>query len=284
MAACVRPDEIRVVPFWLKVKVVLGGDVQAVLFTLVLCLVASLVFHQPREAARFFAMRGPTALTAGSVTSVDRGDRRHHSNVYFRYSVNGCEYNSDYPTMNPLCLGEVQVEYAIAHPSCSRIAGVEGPSTVLYANPWVLGFLITMAYLSTMLPKRRRMIRLLTSGTLAHAHMEQREESLVDRKPVYDYKFEFRAEDGLRYPVRVRMAGKSHLVLEDEPREPVVYDPANPRNAFMLDSIPGRPRVDDLGAVKDSQPWSAPLVLLLPLAVAYGVVLCARQVIDILAG
>ena len=43
-----------------------------------------------------------------------------------------------------------------------------------------------------------------------------------------------------------------------------MYDHANPRNAVMLDSLPGLPRIDDRGHIQTGSHLTALLVLILP--------------------
>jgi hypothetical protein len=59
-------------------------------------------------------------------------------------------------------------------------------------------------------------------------------------------------------------------MLEDEPEEPLLYDPLLPSYAVMLDDLPGSPRIDDAGNIKCKSPAAAILLLIIPLATLLG--------------
>ena len=58
----------------------------------------------------------------------------------------------------------------------------------------------------------------------------------INKQTVYKLFFEFTANDGKTYQV-VAKTHKTHRLLDEE-LEALVYDPANPSNAVVLDALP----------------------------------------------
>jgi hypothetical protein len=60
-------------------------------------------------------------------------------------------------------------------------------------------------------------------------------------------RFEFEADDGKRY----QTVARTHQTekLEDDKLEPLLYLPADPRQATLIDHLPGAPRINPDGTI-----------------------------------
>ena len=90
----------------------------------------------------------------------------------------------------------------------------------------------------------------------------------INNIPVYKFTFEFIADDGGTYEA----IAKTHLTrnLEDENKEPLLYDQYNPSYAIMLDSLPGSPGIDDMGNFQTKNYITAILSLIIPALTIFG--------------
>jgi hypothetical protein len=106
--------------------------------------------------------------------------------------------------------------------------------------------------------------RLLAWGKVGLGVLKSKEStgSRVNGQPVYKLIFEFVADNGATYAVTSR----THLsaTLEDEVEERLLYDPADPANAVMLDNLPGSPDIDARGRIHAANLYQSLLPLLLP--------------------
>jgi hypothetical protein len=165
---------------------------------------------------------------------------------------------------------QVVVEYVRANPGRSRIQGMR--TTQL--GPWmsfILLFPIAGALMVVITLRRGiKAACLLTHGKQAQGKLKSKVKTNmeVNNRPVFKLTFEFVAEDGYPYEATV----KSHMpdILEDEAEEPLVYDADDPRNAVMLDDLPGAPRIDDAGNIRTSSVAKALVSPLLPVATVVG--------------
>ena len=84
----------------------------------------------------------------------------------------------------------------------------------------------------------------------------------VNGRRVYRLTFEFAADDGKLY----EMTSKTHLPynLEDDAQERLLYDPARPTYAVMLDRFRPVPDVDEMGHIRPVSLKSGLLALALP--------------------
>ncbi|MBT3278958.1 MAG: hypothetical protein HN909_06015 [Phycisphaerales bacterium] len=96
-------------------------------------------------------------------------------------------------------------------------------------------------------PKR---IRLLRDGIAASATLKSKEatSTRVNNCTVYKYTFEFTSRDGTAH----RVTAKTYRTntLGDEAFEPVLYDPYFPNEAVLLDALPMKIRLDEMGRLR----------------------------------
>jgi hypothetical protein len=144
---------------------------------------------------------------------------------------------------------QVTVEYDPDDPETSRVQGLR--TAPFSAGMWFVAIfpLIGWGMIVAGLLRGRRHLRLLKTGRVAQG-------ALVDKKPtstrvnnriVYKLTFEFSTPEGDRAQAVAKTHEPEHL--EDESAEPLLYDPAKPWRACMLDAMPGRPRVGADGQI-----------------------------------
>jgi hypothetical protein len=101
-------------------------------------------------------------------------------------------------------------------------------------------------------------VRLLALGRLTYARWINvtPTNTTVNDQPVMKYTFEFQAEDGQTYQGNSKSLPKAQL--GDETNEPVLYLPAHPDRAMLLDAVPLRYSLSADGSgqwVSDGNPW-----------------------------
>lgn len=165
----------------------------------------------------------------------------------------------------------VTVEYLRSDPTNSRIAGTRQG----WFSPWVLLIvlpfpLIGLGFIVFGLRNGLKANRLLANGKVGLGTLKSMvpTNTRVNNQTVYKLTFEFTADDG-RY---CEVVAKTHLTsrLRDDDQERLLYDPDNPSYAVMLDNLPGKPDIDELGQIRPASPGSGWLVLVLPLLALLG--------------
>lgn len=150
----------------------------------------------------------------------------------------------------------VPVQYSPADPTLCKIDGMSTSSV----PPWV--FLILLPFLLVggvmiLFRWRRggRFVRLLRHGQLAWGTIAKRESTGVRINDELQWKFTFQFEDerGQSYEVEGRTTEPDELT--DEPEEAILYDPARPERAVIVDTEPDLVRLGRDGR------WRAPPAL-----------------------
>jgi hypothetical protein len=232
------------------------------------------------------SFRGPLAEATGEVVRVERtsfseGSKSRSRPVYASHYVYFVAdrplTGTSYSVGRPAEPGQrVTVEYAEADPARSRIAGMRRAPF----GPWAMALgivplagLVMLGFASAIGWKRTRLLRAghLVMGRLKHKRPTS---TKVNGRVVHELTFEFGGRDGRRHEVTVRTSAPERL--EDEKQEPLLYDPARPSRAYLLDQAPSRPRFGPTGELLGA-PRPA-LRLLLPALVvgAHGVVLLSQ--------
>lgn len=223
----------------------------------------------------FVTFRGPFAIAEGRVTDVEEtgasvNRSRVHANHY-EYSVAGTKFSgTSYTTGDVVSTGDsVSIEYDEDHPARSRITGMRramfGPGLVFVLIFPLVGLLILIP--ATIFGiKRNRLLRdgLLADGTLTSKAATNMQ---VNNRTVYELIFTFTARDGRQYEAKARSTDTRRL--EDESQEPLLYDPADPTRACLLDEAPARPEFEPNGDLRGN-PASAIRMLILPGIVIVG--------------
>ena len=223
----------------------------------------------------FITFRGPFRLVAARVVAVeDTGAKESKTPVMatrYEYSVAGRPFQGvSYSLRDGGVVGQnVVVQYLESDPAASRIEGMRrrpfGPAAVIITLfPAIAGVFL---YFSIRNGRRRR--HLLEHGVVAMAKLiDKRATNVrVNRQTVWELTFEFNSRDGRRHETKART--HETLRLEDERLEPLLYDPADPSVAYMLDELPSRPKIDLVGEL-EGRPAAAALALILPAIVILG--------------
>lgn len=137
----------------------------------------------------------------------------------------------------------VQVQVPVSQP---QKAVILGQRRNIFA-PWIALVLIFPAaglgMLIAGIKRSLKALRLLQSGVLAEAKFVSMTptNTSINKRTVYELKFEFQAVDGQIY----RISDKTHEteLLTDDEREMLIYNPQNPHDAMMIDTFPGRPQI-----------------------------------------
>lgn len=174
-----------------------------------------------------------------------------------------------YPNYRPGV--QVQVEYDPADPAVNRIAGLSTSEYGLAIGllPLVVPVLgAVMIFLGV--AGGGKTLRLLTNGRAAYGILVEKKATArqVNEQIVYELKFQFRAHNGKRYQVTTYT--HETMVLEDEEREIVLYRESNPRNAMMLDNMPGNPEITETGEIKSKGSSVTAVNLLVPAVAILG--------------
>ena len=227
------------------------------------------------------ALRGELENTRGVITEIEKHVHRRergrgsnkttYSHFYSFKGDDGTEYTgvSDGDWSGKVG-EEVTIGYVKDRPEVSRISGmranVVGPiGLLLVIFPAIgLGFIITG------LRKGLKANRLLANGELGKGRLKSKVKTnmQINDQPVYKLTFEFSTPEGTSYEV----FAKTHLPekLEDQQDEPLLYEPMYPKNAVMLDNLPGAPRIDENGNIRVGSPIVVLLNLVIPVISVIG--------------
>ncbi len=168
----------------------------------------------------------------------------------------------------------VTVEYLANWPSRSRIQ-----NTRTYASPsWLSVFMMIfpLAGLITLAIGLRAGLknnRLLHRGILTVGELVDKAStgSTVNDQPVYKLTFNFTADDGQTYQAFAR----NHVThpLEDQAREQILYNPYQPKDAVLIDNMPGQPSINEFGDIYFEKKANVVWVLILPALALLGSVI-----------
>lgn len=223
----------------------------------------------------FITFRGPHETVDGTVlrvedTQASENDVHVQANHY-QYSVAGSVLTgTSYSTGVEVAAGEtVPVEYDEDDPSRSRIEGMRramfGPGLLAINILPLIGLLMLIPATRTGL-KRNRLLR---EGLVAQGKLigKSATNTRINHRRVYELRFEFTTRDGRRATAKTRTTETDRL--QDEALEPLLYDPADPTRAYLLDEAPARPQFDFNGTMI-GRPTAALATLILPAIVIGG--------------
>lgn len=241
-------------------------------------------FFCTRADLSFLTFRPPYEDVQGTVTNIKSTgaseNRQSIVRVEYSYRVRGEELQgASYVAGTAPETGEhVTVEYLPNTPQKSRIEGMRRdlwPPGIVLLTLFPAGCLIAVIFSVRTGLRRCRLLRLgmLTTGKLAH----KRPTSVtVNKQRVYELIFKFQSYDGQQCTASARTHRSERL--EDEREEPLLYDPLDPSQAMMIDSLPSRPELDDAGNLRGRPIVVALFALLLPaIAVAVNLLLFAAR-------
>ncbi len=210
----------------------------------------------------------PVETTPGRILSVEgTSSSVNDARVYrirFAYNARGQHYESVAYTSGyaPQKDARVTVEVLQLDPTVARVAGTRRAMFPAMALFVVVFPLVGLGFLGSGLWEGAKAARLLRVGRLATGKLVSREftNASVNNQPVVRLSFEFTAHDGSTAVAEA----KTHATrpLEDEAEELLLYDPADPSSAVLLDSIAASPR---LGPDGEYEP--RPMAKVIPLLI-----------------
>ena len=185
-------------------------------------------------------------LIEGEITSINETNKYKDGRLIYEYNYifetpDNVTYTdkSYYNELQTYTDNKVMIRYTESNPDKSCIIGMDKETTpwwvfILMLGPAFVGivdFIIGMK-------KVWRNIRILkfgkvSFGTYKSSNLTNAE---TNSRDVYKYYFDFIADDNNTYTA----TGETHMTerLEDEEKEPVIYNSKNPSEAVILDTLP----------------------------------------------
>lgn len=253
----------RRVPFSTRLAVHFGGfavQLGALLFAF--GMIFWWVFGAEGDLISSFKMMGEVKAAQGRVTNVeDTGISEGGSDstpgtpiyrVFYEFDVDGVVYRDKcfgtgyYPSRGT----PVEVEYAASDPAASTIRGQR--KTPLGFFILLIGIFpgVGLVLMTVGLLRNAKAVRVLSVGKLARGRLVSKEptNTRINKQTVYKFTFEFEDESGRSH----RVTGRTHhtRLLEDEETERIIYNPNRPEDGVLVDTLPGKPQVDDNGQLQ----------------------------------
>jgi hypothetical protein len=246
----------RHVPVGLRLVVFSGGTVGFIgWFFLGFGMVFVWVFGPRHLPLYAYAWAGSPASVEGVVlesrsANASENERPIYRLAYSFVAPDGTEHRGvSYATGYSVPAGsQVTVEYVPRRPEVSQIRGMRRN----LIPEWVMLFVaifpgIGLAFVVGTVKQGIKANRLLAHGQLASGVLAAKTptNTSINNRTVYQLTFDFEAGDGRRYQAMARTHEPERL--EDQRREPLLYDVFNPSYSVMLDSLPGSPTIDPFG-------------------------------------
>jgi hypothetical protein len=243
------------------------------------------VFVGSTDLTEAIDFRGPLVLETGTIASSEETGFSVNDTPVYAYHYHFVEGGDTYEGVSYGFHGagspgdEAVIEHPANRPERSRIQGLRTSPF----DTWVLFVLIFPAVgLAMTLHGIRRGVRaagLLAHGRPAYAVFKAKKTTSmrINKRPVYRLEFVFEDERGREREVTADALDTA--LLEDEEREPALYDPDDRDSALLLDGVSGRPAVGDDGAVTSTSGPPDRVFVILP-----GIVVAANVIAALLAG
>jgi hypothetical protein len=246
----------RPVPLGLRLVVFSGGVLGFIgWFFLGLGLIFVWVFGPRHLPLYAYAWAGPPASVEGIVLDTSSANASENERPVYRLAYSfvasdGTEHRGvSYVTGHSVPAGsQVTVEYVPGRPDVSQVRGMRRN----LMPEWVMLFVailpaIGLAFVVGTLRRGTKANRLLAHGQLARGVLTDKRPTgmKINEREVYKLTFDFEAGDGRSYQAIARTHEPERL--EDQRREPLLYDVFNPAYSVMLDSLPGSPTINPFG-------------------------------------
>lgn len=242
----------RKIPLVVQIKLFFNNWIIAGLICLLISIIILFILDDTLYEAIYFDESVRTAngsVVSSWVTDATINDVDVCATEYTFKNDGGVEYEGiSYGSTGLGKHTKVRVEYVYENPWISRIEGMKmghfGESAL-----WILiiPFVISLVLLLIGFRKIYIARKLLISGKLCKGKLESKEatNTAVNEKTVYKLTFKFDTDQG-----PTKLVVKTHNVenLLDEEEEFIFYDPSNPDRAYLADTLPGSPKVDENGA------------------------------------
>jgi len=183
----------------------------------------------------------------------------------FRSPVAGVRHSgTSYSTSASASAGDVvTIEYEDGNPARSRIEGMRRAQFSPLVGLVNIFPLVGLGLLIPAVLKGRTRNQLLREGVLVTGKLTSKRSTniRINRRLLYELRFEFTARDGRRYEAKARSTDTRRL--EDDADEALLYDPDHPTRAYVLDEAPARPKFDPAGDLLGN-PLGAIRAMILP--------------------
>lgn len=171
----------------------------------------------------------------------------------------------------------VTVDFKKPDPTVSKIHGMQVSPVAWYAGWIILIFplvALTMIYFG--MKKGRQYCALLSSGILTRGKMAGRNSTSIkiNNRPLYEYLFDFAAQNGRKYQAKVRTTDTESMTSEKEKQ--IFYNPDNPESSVVVSSLPGNPTIDPAGNIAGYRTSLAVLLLPVLTTALYGFIFWKR--------
>jgi hypothetical protein len=258
----------RAVPPALRLQALFGGALSVTGF-MVLALLSPVawLFAGNADVLSPFVFRAGAERAEGRVqsirkTSASEGERPvYEVGFSFRGPDGTQRLGASFVTGRHPAVGEaVGVEYLALRPDVARIEGgrltIFGPAAVVSLIFPAIGAVLALLGVRS----GRRRLRLLGEGQLASAgYLRQAPTNVtINGRPLLELTFEYKAADGSQHTVAQRTTEPG--ALTDERREQLLYLPAAPERATLVDALPKAVAVDERGEL--TAPGTAALAVL----------------------
>ena len=258
----------RAVPRRLVLRLYLGGPLALIGWAFAAFgMIFVLIFLPMSEiAAPDYDRTGRATIERVTSTSSSENNRTIFEVHYTFVDEGGTTRRGSSYTTNSGVSGDHEVHYLASDPGESRLAGMRSrpfPAWIVFVAIFPLVGLIMAG---SQIPGARRAVHLLRHGVETRGKLLHKKPSntKVNGRPVMALTFEYEI-DGKTYQ-SVSKALDTKL-LEDDPLEPMLYDPHRPSRATTLDHLPGKPSVGPDGELQ-VRPGTAAWVLILPIITA----------------
>lgn len=238
-------------------------------------MLVTLIFLQDIELAPPDLDQRTTATVTHIEMTGSSVNRQPIYSVHYTFADSaGREHRGESFTPSPPSEGITrEVDYQASDPAQSQLVG-----TTRTAFPrWLLPLLLLFPAIGLTLAGWRirgslRHLRLLRNGLPTVGKLVEKRETMVsvNNSPVMALTFQYHV-GGDRYTATVKTL-VTHA-LEDDPQEPMLYDPHAPANAAPIDHLPGGPKLTPTGELV-IEPRFALHLLVLPVVFA-GLVIAA---------
>lgn len=246
-----------------------------------------LIFVPMTDLSSVIHFRGPLPKVQGQVISVEETNAEENERdiyaIEYQYRLRDQTYEGTSFTsaVNYAPGMPVTVEYVAKQPQRSRIQGLRAAPFGAFILLFLLIFPI-IGLLMALYPflQGLKALPLLKDGLLTQAqlHHEERTGSRINDRPVYLMTFAFQARhDGRIYEVSTRTHEPERL--RDQQDEAVLYNPKNPAQAVLLDSLPQRISIGASGIPEPRSYPKAMLSLLMPALAVLMLLGVVRQIV-----
>lgn len=267
----------RSVPLALRIRLLLGGFLnQFGWFFLGFGMIFVWVFGLNSDPWAMVDFGGELETCPGEIRQVVRtnmsegGSENSDGTPIYRYSY-GFEYNGESFSGDSYALGQrrrqgdrVVIEFPVGKPQRSRIQGMRSAPFSALVLLVLIFPLIGTGFVVYGFRAGMRASYLLKHGEYTTGRLidKQPTGASVNNQPVYKLNFEFRDGSNRKHEAIAKTHQPQHL--EDEDHEPLVYDPLHPERATLLDHLPGSPRFDPEGRIRNASLLATLVSLIIP--------------------